>query len=129
MMEWIHGVVHWYFEQMHRIGLEMYVFLGMLIESSFIPFPSEIVMPPAAHQAAQDGGFARVIGLILIGTAGSLLGGYINYAIGYFLGRPFLEKYGKYILIGPRALAKMDDFWDRYKRAPSSGGWCRRCAS
>ena len=110
-MEYIHQVINWYFHQMHNIGLELYVFLGMLIESSFIPFPSEIVMPPAAHQA---GSFPRVIGLIFMGTLGSLLGGLFNYAMGYFLGRPFFEKYGKYLLINEDKLHKMDHFWDKY---------------
>ena len=113
-MHWLHAAVEWYFQQMHHIGLELYVFLGMSIESSFVPFPSEIIMPPAAHEAARIGGFARVLGLIVIGTSGSLVGAWINYLLGAWLGRPFFERYGRYFLVSQQSLEKMDLFWDRY---------------
>ena len=113
-MHWIHEAVQWYFQQMHHIGLELYVFFGMALESSFIPFPSEIIMPPAAHEAANAGGFVRVVGLIVVGTGGSLVGAWINYFLGAWLGRPFFEKYGSYFLVSHQSLEKMDHFWDRY---------------
>ena len=106
--------ITWYFHTIDTIGLELYVFLGMFIESSFIPFPSEIIMPPAGHMA---GSLPRLIGVIFLGTAGSLVGGYLNYCLGYFLGRPFFEKYGKYILVSEKKLAQMDRFWLRYGEA------------
>ena len=109
-MHWLHEMAMWYLGHVERIGWGPFVFLGMLIESSFIPFPSEIVMPPAGHQA---GSIGRLIWLIVLGTAGSTLGGLFNY----WLGRPFFEKYGRYILVGPKAMAKMDRFWDRYGEA------------
>jgi membrane protein DedA with SNARE-associated domain len=113
-MHWIHEAVQWYFQQMDQIGLELYVFIGMAIESSFVPFPSEIIMPPAAHEAALAGGFARVVGLIVTGTGGSLVGAWINYFLGAWLGRPFFERYGRYFLVSHESLHKMDRFWDRY---------------
>ena len=113
-MHWIHEAVQWYFQQMHNMGLELYVFVGMAIESSFVPFPSEIIMPPAAHEAAHAGGFARVVGLIVVGTGGSLVGAWINYFLGAWLGRPFFERYGRYFLVSQQSLQKMDRFWDRY---------------
>jgi membrane protein DedA with SNARE-associated domain len=116
-LHWFHAFVEWYFRQMHAVGLELYVFAGMTIESSLFPLPSEIVMPPAAHQAAQAGGLARVALLIVLGTIGSQLGAYGNYAVGRFLGRPFFERYGKFFLIGERHLAKIDRFWERYGEA------------
>jgi membrane protein DedA with SNARE-associated domain len=112
--ELVHQIVDWYFHQMNRIGLELYVFIGMLIESTFIPFPSEIVVPPAAHQAAQTHGFIRIVGLILIGTFGCLCGAWYNYFLGMWLGRPFFDKYGKYFLCGPKNMARMDAFWEKY---------------
>lgn len=96
---------------MHTLGLERFVFLGMFIESSFIPFPSEIIMPPAGHQA---GSIPRLILLILVGSLGSLGGGLFNYWLGRTLGRPFFVKYGKYLLVNEAKLAKMDAFWDKY---------------
>lgn len=119
-MEIIHQLVHWYFQQIDTIGLELFVFLGMLVESSLFPFPSEIIMPPAAWTVGQMSQtpivmrLLRLVGLVLIGTAGSLMGALFNYYLGYLLGRPFFEKYGKYLLISKQKLAKMDDFWDRY---------------
>lgn len=110
-MEYIHQVATWYFTQIDALGLELFVFIGMTIESSFFPFPSEIIMPPAGHGA---GTISRLILLISLGTLGSLVGAWINYAIGYFLGRPFLLKYGKFIFINEDKLKKMDDFWEKY---------------
>jgi len=113
-VHWIHDLVDWYFHQINTMGLELYVFVGMTIESSFIPFPSEVIMPPAGHQA---GSFLRVIWLILIGTLGSLVGAWVNYFLGLKLGRPFFEKYGKYVLISERSLTRMDHYWERYGEA------------
>ncbi len=104
----------WYFAQVEVIGWPWFAFLGMLVESSLVPFPSEIVMPPAGHQA---GSVARLILVIFCGTAGSTAGGLFNYALGYFLGRPFFEKYGKYLLVSHKGLDKMDRFWGRYGEA------------
>jgi membrane protein DedA with SNARE-associated domain len=113
-LHWFREFIVWYFQQINHIGLELYVFVGMLIESTVFPLPSEIIMPPAAHQAAQHGGFARVFGLILLGTAGSLLGGYINYFVARLLGRPFFDRYGKYFLLNRKHMQKVDLFWERY---------------
>jgi membrane protein DedA with SNARE-associated domain len=113
-VHWIHELAGWYITQVERLGWELYVFLGMLIESSFIPFPSEIIMPPAGYQA---GSVAHLIGLIVLGTLGSLGGGLINYYLGRWLGRPFFVKYGRFVLINESKLAKMDKFWERHGEA------------
>lgn len=65
--------------------------LLMAIESSFIPFPSEIVVPPAAYQAAH--GDKNVFLVIFFATLGALIGAVINYAIAYYLGRPIIYKF------------------------------------
>jgi membrane protein DedA with SNARE-associated domain len=110
-VEWIHQFIGWYMSQVDRIGWELYILLGMFIESSFIPFPSEIIMPPAGHQA---GSVARLVWFIALGTLGSLLGAWVNYFLGAWLGRPFFVKYGKYLLVNEKKLAKMDAFWAKY---------------
>lgn len=65
--------------------------LLMAIESSFIPFPSEIVVPPAAYQAAH--GDKNVFLVIFFATLGALIGAVINYALAYYLGRPIIYKF------------------------------------
>ena len=98
------------------------VFLFMTIESSFIPFPSEVVMIPAGFLAARHelGPFAPLTAAILVtlvGTAGSIAGAYVNYALAAKLGKPFLEKYGKYFFIKPAPLARACDLFNHYGAA------------
>lgn len=91
----------------------------MTIESSFIPFPSEVVMIPAGFLAARGGlTFGNPIVdsavAILCGTAGSLAGAYVNYYLFSWLGTPFLEKYGKYFLLPPPKLHRAEEIFRRY---------------
>ncbi len=65
--------------------------LLMAIESSFIPFPSEVVVPPAAYQAAH--GDKNVFLVVFFATVGALIGASINYALAYYLGRPIVYKF------------------------------------
>jgi len=85
------------------------IFLLMAMESSVIPIPSELVMPPAGY-LAQQGQMSMSIA-ILCGTAGSLLGAYINYVAAHYLGRPLLLKYGKYVLITEEKFSKVETFF------------------
>ncbi len=78
------------------------IFALMAMESSIIPVPSEVVMAPAAFWAAQ--GRMSFLGVVLAGTAGSYVGSLLSYWVAYWIGHPFLEKYGKYILISPKKL-------------------------
>ncbi len=88
------------------------IVLFMAIESSFIPFPSEIIVPPAGYHAAQ--GKMHLGLVILAGLAGSMIGAYINYAIAVYAGRPFIIKYGRYFLITEEKLKKCEDFFSRH---------------
>ncbi len=65
--------------------------LLMAIESSFIPFPSEVVVPPAAYQAAN--GDKNIFLVVFFATLGALIGAAVNYALAYFLGRPIVYKF------------------------------------
>ena len=88
------------------------IFLLMAIESSFIPFPSEIVLIPAGYLASQE---KMSLGMIMLsGTTGSLLGAFINYFLAFFVGRKFLQRYGKYFFIKENALMKMDTFFAQH---------------
>lgn len=68
------------------------VMILMAIESSFIPFPSEIVVPPAAYHAAHTGDMSVFL-LVVCATVGANIGALINYAIAYYAGRPIVYKF------------------------------------
>lgn len=67
--------------------------LLMTIESSFIPFPSEVVVPPAAYKAASGSSDLNVFLVILFATIGANIGALINYYLAYFVGRPIVYKF------------------------------------
>jgi len=99
-----------------EIGYWGVVFL-MTLESSFIPFPSEVVVPPAAYLAAQ--GSLNIWLVILAGVAGSLIGAFINYFLAYYLGRPLIyrlaqTKVARFLLIRPAQIERAEMFFSRY---------------
>lgn len=85
------------------------IFLLMAVESSFVPFPSEIVLVPAGYLASQ--GQMNIGYIMFSGVAGSLVGAYINYFLALSLGRKILQKYGKYFFISEEALVKMENYF------------------
>lgn len=88
------------------------VFIGMTIESACIPLPSEVIMPFAGF-AVYDGKMS-LWGITLVGALGNLFGSLIAYFVGLKGGRPFLEKYGKYVLISHSKLDMAHEWFDRY---------------
>ncbi|MCK5126212.1 MAG: DedA family protein [candidate division Zixibacteria bacterium] len=84
----------------------------MLLESSFFPFPSEIVMIPAGVLSAQ--GLMDPWIAISMGILGSILGALINYYLAVWMGKPLLHKYGKYLLMPPEKLDRMEKFFYRH---------------
>ncbi|MGN0832749.1 MAG: DedA family protein [Kiritimatiellia bacterium] len=97
----------------------LFVFVFMAVESSFIPFPSEVVMIPAGFLAARGelGVCSPPTALALaiaVGIAGSLVGAYANYFLALRVGKPFLEKYGKYFFVQPEPLARACEVFNRY---------------
>ena len=95
------------------------VFLFMAVESSFIPFPSEIVMIPAGFMAARGelsfhSAYPDLCMSILVGLAGSLAGAYVNYFLSLWLGEPFLRRYGKWFFLKPAALDRAVEVFNRY---------------
>jgi membrane protein DedA with SNARE-associated domain len=88
------------------------IFLLMVVESSFIPFPSEIVLIPAGYLASKgDMSIAMIMGSAL---GGSLIGAFINYYLALTLGRRVLQKYGRYFFINESALEKMDNYFSKH---------------
>ncbi|MCK9472674.1 DedA family protein [Sulfurimonas sp.] len=88
------------------------IFLLMTIESSFIPFPSEIVLVPAGYLASK--GDMQIGKIMLSALSGSMLGAFINYYLALMLGRKILRKYGKYFFINGDALQKMDTYFAKH---------------
>ncbi len=88
------------------------IFLLMFLESSFFPFPSEVVVPPAAYLAAK--GKMDISLVVAFATAGSLFGGLFNYYISYKMGYNFLERYGKYVGLTPQRLQKVCRFFQKH---------------
>jgi len=91
-MEMIQSVVEWYMANLNYFTV---AFL-MAVESSFIPFPSEVVVPFAAYKAAE--GELNFFGVIIAATIGALIGALFNYYLAKYLGRPLVYK-----LAGSRA--------------------------
>lgn len=88
------------------------IFLLMTVESSFIPFPSEIILIPAGYLASKGD---MSIGMIMTSAlGGSMVGALINYYLALTLGRKILSKYGKYFFIKEDALLKMDSYFAKH---------------
>lgn len=95
-----------------------WIILFMAIESSFIPFPSEVVMIPAAYMAAETGEMSFPM-VILSGTVGALIGALINYALSYFLGRPIIygfanSRFGHMCLIDAEKVEQAEKYFDKH---------------
>lgn len=103
-----HGFIAWLVATIGKLG-----YLGitalMFLESSCFPFPSEVVMPPAGYLASK--GEMSLVLAVLAGVAGSILGALFNYWLAVKWGRPFLEKYGKYLFISNESLDKAEKFF------------------
>jgi membrane protein DedA with SNARE-associated domain len=85
------------------------IMLLMFVESTFIPLPSELVIPPAGYLIFQQQ--MSWPGVIISGTAGSVLGALVNYGIAVYLGRPFILRYGKYFGITESHFRKGEVFF------------------
>lgn len=111
-MEIINSVVEWYMANLNYIT----VALLMVIESSFIPFPSEVVIPFAAYKAAQ--GELNVFGVVIAGTVGALIGALVNYYLALYLGRPIVykladSKFGKLLLLSKAKIVHAEEYFVR----------------
>lgn len=104
----MHELVNWLLTTIGTMGYPG-IFLLMAMESSVIPVPSELVMPPAGYLAQQ--GQMNIFIVILCGTVGSLVGAYVNYFAARHLGRPLLLKYGKYVWISEQKFARVESFF------------------
>jgi membrane protein DedA with SNARE-associated domain len=88
------------------------VFLMMAFESTAVPIPAEVVIPPAAYWAAQ--GRFNIWLVVIAATAGSWVGSALSYWVAYKLGRPLVARYGKYVLLKPAKIEKADLWFEAY---------------
>jgi membrane protein DedA with SNARE-associated domain len=104
-------LVQWLVQNILDMGY-MGIFILMMIESSFIPFPSEVVLIPAGYLAQQ--GEMNIIAIFLAAIFGSLAGALINYFGALIIGRQLLMRFGKYIFISNSSMEKMEDFFQKH---------------
>jgi len=88
------------------------IFLLMFLESTFFPFPSEIIMIPAGYLAYK--GEMNLYIIILVGILGSVAGALLNYYLAMIFGRKFILKYGKYFFIKEETLDKLESFFTKH---------------
>ena len=96
------------------------IFIMMAIESSFIPFPSEIVLVPAGYLASK--GEMDITYIMMSAVSGSLVGAFVNYYLAFTLGRKFLLRYGKYFFISHEALEKMESYFKKHGHISTFSG-------
>ena len=94
-----------------------YVTLLMAVESSFIPFPSEVVVPPAAYMAAE--GHMNVYLVVVFATLGSIIGAIVNYVLGLYLGRPLVYRFaesrvGHLCLLNKKKIQQAEAYFDKH---------------
>ena len=111
MHELISSFIEWILATVEAWGY-WGIFLAMAWESTVLPVPSELVVIPAGMLAYQ--GKLNLLLVILSSTFGSLAGATFNYFFALWVGRPFLEKYGKYFFVRPALLQKTDTFFTKH---------------
>lgn len=94
-----------------------YVTLLMAVESSFIPFPSEVVVPPAGYMAAE--GNMNIFAVVAFATLGSLIGAVVNYVLSLYVGRPIVYKFadsrlGHLCLLNKAKIQKAEAYFDKH---------------
>ncbi|MDE2572179.1 MAG: DedA family protein, partial [bacterium] len=111
-MHLIANLTQFFIGLVHSVGLPG-IYLAMFLGNSGIPIGSEIIMPAGgAFLAGGHPSGAILVGVV--GALGELSGALFLYAVGFFGGRPFVERYGRYLLIKPEDLQRADLWFQRY---------------
>lgn len=121
MLEFIDKIVIPFLEQLYGAAGYLGVLLAMTIESAMIPLPSELILPFAGFLVSDplkveplSGGAWNYWIVVVVATIGNTAGSLIAYGIGAWGGRPFLERYGKYLLIRHHDIELADRFFERW---------------
>lgn len=101
------------------------IFILMMVESTVIPFPSEVVVPPAAYNAA--GGSLNIFLVVVFATLGAVVGAIINYAAGYYLGRPVIYRFansrlGHLCLLSEEKIKKSEKYFNDHGAVATLSG-------
>lgn len=104
----------------------MLVFLLMVVESSFIPFPSEVIVPPAAYLACTKGDM-NVWLVVAVATAGAIVGALVNYYLSLWIGRPIVyafarSRVGRMLMLSPEKVAYAERYFDDHGAASTFVG-------
>ncbi len=121
MLAFVDQIVIPFLESLYGAVGYLGVLLAMAIESAMIPLPSELILPFAGFLVSAPTQIEPITGqpwsfwiVVVVGTIGNTLGSLIAYAIGAYGGRPFLERYGKYLLIREHEIEIADRFFARW---------------
>ena len=115
----LHDIVNFVLDTVGSLGY-IGIFIMMFLESSFFPFPSEVVMIPAGYLAYK--GEMNIYIVVFSGIAGSLTGALLNYFLAVKFGRAFLINYGKYFFIKEETISKMEDFFKSHGHISTFSG-------
>lgn len=112
---WIDNVGKWYEENMNYGTITAL----MTVESSFVPFPSEIIIPPASYVASQPDSKLNIFLIVIFATLGALIGAYINYFLALWLGRPVLykladSKIGSLLLLSSEKIKRAENYFNEH---------------
>ena len=104
----LEGFIHWLLHGLLTLGYPGIIVL-MAIESSVLPVPAELVMPPAGYWAAK--GEMNAVAAIACGVLGSVLGSLASYGLAQWLGRGFVRRFGKYVLVSEHSLERTERYF------------------
>jgi membrane protein DedA with SNARE-associated domain len=108
LTELLHHFSDWYLSTLSQGGYWLIAGL-MALESTLVPIPSEVILPPAAYLAHTQGQLSFA-GVVLAGTAGSWVGASVMYWVARFLGHPIIVRFGDYVGLG-QAKLEMAERW------------------
>jgi membrane protein DedA with SNARE-associated domain len=114
----VEKVVAWYTDHLNYGTIT----LLMTVESSFIPFPSEVVVPPAVYRAMSPESNMNIVLVVVFATLGAILGALINYYLAMWLGRPIIYKFaeskiGRMCLLNKEAVQKAEAYFNKHGKS------------
>ena len=114
----IERIAEWYMDNMNYGTITLF----MTMESTVIPFPSEVIVPPAAYKASQEGSDLNFILIALFATIGAIIGSLINYSFALWLGRPIIHRFadsklGRMCLLSSEKVKKAEDYFIKHGKS------------